>query len=67
MRRRNIEILENISLENIWDPNRSNELEKKADKRRVIVSKQKKYKNIKLTNKIKVIRQWRSGSNVEKD
>ena len=40
----------------IWDPERPEKPKKKVEGQRITASKQKKYKAIKITNKLKVIR-----------
>lgn len=40
----------------IWDPDRPEKPKKKIDRQRITASKQKKYKVIKIINKLEVIR-----------
>ena len=42
----------------MWDPDQPNEPEKTVDKRRITDSKQKKYNNTKITNRLNVTKQW---------
>ena len=46
----------------IWDPDRTDEPEKKVDKRRTKQTKQKKYKASSITDKLKVTNRTRSTS-----
>ena len=46
----------------IWEPERTDEPEKKVDKRRLKQTKQKKYKATSITNKLKVTKRTRSTS-----
>ena len=46
----------------VWDPERTDEPEKKVDKRRLKQTKQKKYKATSITNKLKVKERTRSTS-----
>ena len=51
-----------VSIWKVWDPDRTDEPEKKVDKRRLKQTKQKKYKATSITNKLKVKDRTRSTS-----
>ena len=51
----------------IWDQGRTDESVKKVDKRRITESRQKKYKETRITTTLKVINRLRSNSRVPPD
>ena len=53
-----------VSIWKIWEPDRTDEPEKKVDKRRIKQTKQKKYNASSITDKLKVVNSTRSTSRV---